>query len=107
MGLTMLNRGQPLFPKLLSAANADYDGRDIFHIDKGVEVFRARKIRKVDDAVGHLCDFTAYFFSRAQVQLHRFARIALKDAGDGRISLQSSFFLSKQTRTGYGRDDHC
>jgi hypothetical protein len=106
MGLTMLNRGRPLFPKFLSAADADYDCRDIFHIDEGVEVFRARQIGKVDDAVGHLRDFTAHFFPRAQVQLHRFASAALKDAGDGRISLQSSFFLSKQTRTGYGCDDH-
>jgi hypothetical protein len=67
MGLTMLNRGRQLFSKLLPAANADYDRRDIFQINESVEVFRARKIGKVDDAVGHLRHFAAHFFSRAQV----------------------------------------
>ncbi len=97
--------GPPLLiqtDELLSAGDANYDRRNIFHIDERVEirlgrctcppaVFRARQIRKVDDIVSHLGDFAAHFFSRSQVQLDRFAHTALKDASDACLSLQDWF----------------
>src|SRR4029077_2576384 len=54
--------------EVLSAGDANYDRRNIFHIDECVEirlgrctcppaVFPARQIRKVDDTVSHLGDF--------------------------------------------------
>jgi hypothetical protein len=48
--------------ELLFAGDANYDRRNIFHIDKGVEIFRAGQIRKVDDTVSHLGGFCRPFF---------------------------------------------
>jgi len=73
--------------KSLFAADSNYDRRNIFHIDEGVEILRAGQIRKMDDAVGHLRDFASHFFSRSQMQLNRFARTPLKDASNRRVSL--------------------
>ena len=74
-------------PKLLSAGYANYDGRDIFHIHEGVEIFRASKVGKMNDVVRYLRDFTAHFFSGSQVQLDTFTGTALKKADDGRVRL--------------------
>jgi len=52
---------------LLSAGYANYDCRNVFRINEGVEIFRARQIRKMDDAVGNLRDFASELFSRSQV----------------------------------------
>ena len=38
---------------MLSAGDANYERRNIFHIDERVEIFRAGQIRKVDDTVSH------------------------------------------------------
>ena len=83
--------------ELLSAGHANYNGRDIFHIDERIEKFRARQIRKMDDAVGNLGDFASELFARSQVQLHTFADAALNDAKHGGVRLQGSFFLGEQT----------
>ena len=91
---------------MLSAGDANYDRRNIFHIDERVEIFRAGQIRKVDDTVSHLSDFAAQFFSRSQVQLGRFARAALKDASNACISLQAGFVLSERAGTGHGGNDN-
>jgi hypothetical protein len=91
---------------VLSAGDANYDRRNIFHIDERVEIFRAGQIRKVDDTVSHLSDFAAQFFSRSQVQLGRFARAALKDASNACISLQAGFVLSERAGTGHGGNDN-
>jgi hypothetical protein len=82
--------------ELLFAGDANYDCRNIFHIDERVEIFRAGQIRKVDDTVSHLGDFAAHFFSRSEVQLDRFARAGLKDASDSRIRLQAGFILRER-----------
>jgi len=92
--------------ELLFAPDPNYDGRHIFQIDEGVEIFRAGQIRKMDDAVGHLGDFASHFFPRSQVQLNRFARVALKDAGDARIRLQASLILRKRAGADYQGNDH-
>jgi hypothetical protein len=42
---------QPLTAEPLSAGHANYDCRNVFRINEGVEIFRARQIRKMDDAV--------------------------------------------------------
>src|SRR5215471_3581585 len=89
----------------LSASDANYDRRNIFHIDERVEIFCAGQIRKMDDAVGHLREFASHFFSRSQMQLNRFARVALKDAGDARIRLQGGFVLSERAGAGYRGND--
>ena len=60
----------------------------------------------MDDAIGHLRDFASHFFSRSQMQLNRFARATLKDAGDARIRLQSGFVLSERAGAGRGGNDH-
>jgi len=91
--------------ELLSAGHANYNGRDIFHIDERIEKFRARQIRKMDDAVGNLRDFASHVFARSQVQLHTLADGSLKDAEDGRIRLQGNFFLGEQTGAGHRRKD--
>jgi 20S proteasome alpha/beta subunit len=90
-----------------SAASANYYCANIFYIDERVEIFRAGEIGKMDDIVSHLRDFASHFFSRSQVQLDRFACVALKDAGYGRSRLQSSFFLGGQTGTGDCCNNHC
>jgi hypothetical protein len=90
----------------LSASYANYDCRNIFHIDEGIEIFSASQIRKMDDAVGHLRDFASHFFSRSQVELNRFARAALKDAGDARIGLQAGFVLSERASADCRGNDH-
>lgn len=103
--------------EVLSAGDANYDRRNIFHIDECVEirlgrctcppaVFPARQIRKVDDTVSHLGDSADHFFSRSQVQLDRLARAALKDASDACISLQAGFVLSERAGADRGGNDH-
>jgi len=82
---------------LLSAGYANDDCRNVFRINEGVEIFRARQIRKMDDAVGNLGDFASELFARSQVQLHTFADAALNDAKHGGVRLQGSFFLGEQT----------
>ena len=90
----------------LSAADANYDRRNILHIDEVIEIFRAGQIRKMDDAIGHLRDFASHFFSRSQVQLNGFARVALKDAGNARIGLEAGLVLSKRAGADYRGNDH-
>jgi len=92
-------------PEWLFAPDANYDRRNIFHIDEGVEIFRPGQIRKMDHAVGHLRDFASHFFSRSQVQLNGLARVALKDAGDACIRLQAGFVLSERAGTDYRNND--
>jgi len=58
---------QPLTAEPLSAGHANYDCRNVFRTNEGVEIFRARQIRKMDDAVGNLRDFASELFSRPQV----------------------------------------
>ena len=91
---------------MLSAGDANYARRNIFHIDERIEIFRAGQIRKVDDTVSHLGDFAAHFFSRSQVQLDRLAGAALKDTSDACISLQASFVPSERAAAGRGGNDH-
>jgi hypothetical protein len=91
---------------LLSPGNANHDSRNVFNINEGVEIFRASKIGNMDDVVGHLRDFASHFFSGSQVQLHSFTRAALKDAGDGRIRLQGSLFLSDQAGASNRQDGY-
>ncbi len=64
---------------LLSAGDANHHGRNVLHVNEGVEIFRARQIRKVDDVVANLRDFASELFSRSQVQLDSFTGAALKD----------------------------
>jgi hypothetical protein len=92
-------------PKLLSAGHANYDCRNVFRINEGVEIFRASEVRKMDNAVGNLRDFASELFSRSQVQLDSFAGAALKDAQHARIRLQGGLFLSEQTGTGNRRNN--
>jgi hypothetical protein len=75
------------------AADAHYDCRDILQIDERVEIFRSSEVRKVDDIVGNLRDFTSQFFSRSQMHFDRFAGASLKYAEDTGIGLQASFLL--------------
>jgi hypothetical protein len=77
--------------ELLSAGDANYDWRNIFHIEEGVEIFRASQIGKMYDIVSYLRDFASHFLSGSQVQLHGFACAALKDPCDRRIRLQAAF----------------
>src|SRR5438093_1786101 len=72
----------------LFAGDANYYRRNIFCIDECVEIFRAGQSGKMDGVPAHLRDFAAHFFSRSQVQLDRFAGVALKDAEYGHISLE-------------------
>ena len=91
---------------MLSAGDANYDRRNVFHINERVEIFRAGQIRKVDDIVSHLRDFASHFFSGPQVQLHTFTGTALKDTGDARISLQAGFVLGQRDGAGCGSNYH-
>jgi len=86
---------------VLSAGDANYDRRNVFHINERVEIFRAGQIRKVDDIVSHLRDFASHFFSGPQVQLHTFTGTVLKDSGDARISLQAGLVLGQRGGAGY------
>ena len=54
---------------------------------------------KIDDIVGNLADSPSDFFSRSEVQLDSFARVALKDAEYSRIRLDAGFFLREQAGT--------
>ena len=58
---------------LLSAGDTNYHRRNVFDIDKRVEIFRASKIKKMNDVVRYLRDLAAHFFSGSQVQLDTFA----------------------------------
>ena len=60
----------------------------------------------MDDAIGHLRDFASHFFSRSQMQLDRFARVALEDASDTRIGLQGGLVLSDRTGADSRGNDH-
>jgi hypothetical protein len=59
----------------------------------------------MDDVFSDSCHFAAHFFSGSQMQLDSFAGAALKEAEDGGVWLQGSFFLSEQTGTGNRRND--
>jgi hypothetical protein len=87
----------------LSAGHTNYHRRNVFHIDKGVEIFRASQMGKMDDVVSDFCDLASHFFSRSQVQLDSFAGAALQYAEDGRVRLQAGFLLGEQT----GTSDRC
>ena len=60
---------------------------------------------KIDDVVGYLADFPSDLFSRSQMQLDSFARVALKDAEYRRIRLEGGSFLREQTGTSEGRNN--
>jgi hypothetical protein len=52
-----------------------------------------------------LADSPSDFFSRSEVQLDSFARVALKDAEYSRIRLDGGFFLRGQGGTSDRRND--
>ena len=61
----------------------------------------------MDDAVGHLRDFASHFFSRSQVQLNRFTRVALKDAGNQRRFREREVLGRLAERQARCRRDSC
>ena len=64
------------------------------------------RLDTVDNIVSDLGNFASHFLSRSQVQLDRFARTALEDAGDGGISLQSGLVLSRRGGAGQGGNEY-
>ena len=92
---------------LLSTGDTNYHRRNVFHIDKRVEIFRASKIGKMNDVVRYLRDLAAHFFSGSQVQLDTFAGAALKKADDSRVRLQGGLVLRERAGTRYGGNDYC
>ena len=92
--------------RLLFAGCTNYHRRNVFHIDKRVEEFRATKIGKMNDVVRYLRDLAAHFFSGSQVQPDTFAGAALKKADDRRIRLQAGFILRERAGTDYRAQDY-
>jgi len=90
----------------LFVGDTNYHRRNVFHIDKRVEEFRATKIGKMNDVVRYLRDLAAHFFSGSQVQPDTFAGAALKKADDRRIRLQAGFILRERAGTDYGGNDY-
>ena len=91
--------------RCLVASRANYHRRNIFHIYEGVVKLRAGQMGKIDDIVGNLADFPSDLFSRSQVQLDSFARVALKDAEYSRVRLEGGSFLREQTGTNERRNN--
>jgi len=60
---------------------------------------------KKDDVVGYLADSSSYLFSRSQVQLDSFTRVALKETEYSRIRLERGSFLRQQAGTGDRRNN--
>jgi len=60
---------------------------------------------KIDNVVGYLADSPCDLFSRSQVQLDSFTRVALKDAEYARIRLEGGSFLRQQAGTSDRRNN--
>ena len=103
--MTIQNRLRTFYLPIATCQPHELPPLNIFHIYEGVVKLRAGQMGEIDNVVGYLADPPSDLFSRSQVQLDSFARVALKDAEHTRIRLEGGFFLRQQAGTSDSRNN--